>query len=246
MDLLPPNLTGRIDVHSHLLPGVDDGCANVEDSVACARLFVEAGYSHVICTPHIWPNLSKNTTENIATWAAQLQHELALRQVPLTLSHGGELNLTPHYTQTPADSMVTYGGHGKYCLFDIWADRLPPHFESGVKWLQSLGLTVIMAHPERLKAVQDDPGLVEYFVELGLLLQGNLYCLIESDLSPRIATRTAERFLRDGRYFILGSDCHKSATLPVRFAGLRRAIDIVGREAIDTLTMANPRKLLCS
>ena len=100
--------------------------------------------------------------------------------------------------------------------------------------------------PERLKAVQDDPDLVGYFVELGLLLQGNLYCLIESALCPRVATRTAERFLCDGRYFMLGSDCHKPETLPVRFAGLRRGIEMVGSELIDVLTMTNPRKLLAS
>jgi len=239
-----PNLSGRIDVHCHLLPGVDDGCATVEESLACARQFVEAGYSHVICTPHIWPNLTRNSTANIASWVRDLQDELVRREIPLTLSHGGEINLLPKFMETATAGVVSYGGLGKYCLFDMWADRIPRHFEPTVKWLQSLGFSVIMAHPERMKAVQDQPELVEYFQELGLLLQGNLYCLVESDFAPRIATRTAERFIRDGRYFMLGSDCHKPETLPVRFAGLQRAFELVGKARVDELTKSNPAKLL--
>lgn len=244
LSLITPNLTGRIDVHSHLLPGVDDGCASIEESIACARQYVEAGYSHVICTPHIWPSLKRNTIASITHWAADLQQELVRRHIPLTLSGGGEINLTPAYSQTPAAEVVSYGGRGKYCLFDLWADLLPEHFEPSVRWLQSLGLQVILAHPERMKAVQDDPDLADYFADLGLLLQGNMYCLVESEFAPRGATRVAQLFLHESRYFILGSDCHKPETLPVRFAGLRKAIDIVGAAKVDELTMTNPRRLL--
>lgn len=173
-----------------------------------------------------------------------MQAELQRRQLPLTLSAGGEINLVPRYLETPAQAVVSYGGSGRFCLFDMWADRLPAYFEPTVRWLQSLGLTVVLAHPERMKAVQDQPELADYFQQLGLLLQGNLYCLVESSLAPRIATRTAERFLCDGRYFILGSDCHKPDSLPTRFQGLARAIQLVGDDAVSALTKTNPATLL--
>src|SRR4051794_15107533 len=56
---------GRIDVHSHLLPGVDDGCASIEDSIACAARMVAAGYTHSFCTPHVWPDLPHNNAGTI-------------------------------------------------------------------------------------------------------------------------------------------------------------------------------------
>jgi protein-tyrosine phosphatase len=57
---------GRIDVHAHLIPGVDDGCADVRESIECGRMLVGAGYTHAFCTPHIWPNLPGNNVEEIA------------------------------------------------------------------------------------------------------------------------------------------------------------------------------------
>ena len=65
--------TGRIDVHSHLLPGVDDGCRTVQESVQCARLMADAGYTHSFCTPHVWPHLSRNTVAHIPRYTEELQ-----------------------------------------------------------------------------------------------------------------------------------------------------------------------------
>jgi protein-tyrosine phosphatase len=233
---------GRIDVHSHLLPNADDGCPNVADSLACARRMVAAGYTHSFCTPHIWPNLPANTVKNIPLRTKELQSALDSAGIPLRLIPGGELNLRPDIIDTPADEVPTYGMAGRYCLFDIWVDRVPAFFYRAVEWLQSLGLTVILAHPERMRAVQDNPMLVEDFVAAGLLLQGNLQCLGDP---PATQTReVGERFLLDGRYFMLGSDLHNLASLPLRLNGLQRAIELVGEEEVWKLTRDNPRQLI--
>jgi protein-tyrosine phosphatase len=105
-----------------------------------------------------------------------------------------------------------------------------------------MGLTVILAHPERMRAVQDDPSLAEYFTSIGLLLQGNLQCL--GDPPHTDTRRVAELFLRENRYFCLGSDCHNPNTLDIRMRGLANAIELAGDAVIDRLTKENPRKLL--
>ena len=61
--------TGRIDVHSHLLPNVDDGCSSLAESLECARRMVQAGYTHCFCTPHYWPSLATSAT-NVRKWTA--------------------------------------------------------------------------------------------------------------------------------------------------------------------------------
>lgn len=235
-------ITGRVDVHAHLIPGVDDGCEDVDQAVACARAFVAAGYSDLCCTPHIWPSLPRNTMGNIVAWTAALQQEFDRRLIPVKLHPGGEINLTPKFLQTPPEAVVTYGGRRKFVIFDLWADRLPDHFEPSVRWFQSLGLQPILAHPERMRAVQDDPELADYFAELGLLLQGNLQCF--GDPPGADTRRTAERFLEENRYFCLGSDCHGPSTLPIRLEGLARATTLAGEDAIRRLTVDNPRRLL--
>ena len=234
--------TGRIDVHSHLLPTLDDGCRSVEESIACARMMVEAGYTHSFCTPHVWPNLPNNTVLNIPAYTAALQRVLHEAGVALRLIPGGEINLRPDTPETAVDALVSYGMMRKFVLIDLWCETLPPFFEPAVRWLQERGVKVILAHPERMEAVQKDPDLADYFAEVGLLLQGNLQCFSDEPGHPR--RRTVERYLLEGRYFLLGSDLHNLPSLPMRLEGLKRAIDLAGAEVVDRLTIANPATLL--
>ena len=234
--------TGRIDVHSHLLPGLDDGCRTVGESIACAKLMVEAGYTHSFCTPHVWPNLPENSVVNIPKFTAVLQTALDGAGVPLRLIPGGEINLRADTPWTAVEALVSYGMMRKFVLIDLWAEKLPPFFGPAVKWFQALGVTVVLAHPERMAAVQREPELADYFAEIGLLLQGNLQCFSDAPGTPTRAT--VERYLLEGRYFMLGSDLHNLASLPMRLAGLKRATDLAGAQVVDRLTVTNPAMLL--
>jgi len=232
----------RIDVHSHLIPGVDDGCPTLEESIRCARMLVAAGYSHCFCTPHIWPTDQRQTRQSLAQWTAQLQDRLAAMDIPLTLLPGGELNLHPAVTHTPPQRIISMALADRYILVDLWAERLPEFFTPAVKWLQDMGLTVILAHPERMRAVQLDPDLARRFADMGVLLQGNLQCFADHpDANPRLI---AEQYLLEGRYFLLGSDTHNVEGLRSRLQGLNNAIALAGQQLIDRLTCENPRKLL--
>lgn len=242
----PPPLNsprlGRIDVHSHLLPGVDDGCETLDESLACARVLVAEGYTHSFCTPHVWPSLPQNDPGTIRRRVAELQVALESAGIPLRLLPGGEINLREATLHTAPHALVSYDMAGRFVLIDLWAERLPEFFTPNVRWLQSQGATVILAHPERMRAVQNDPSLADYFAELGVLLQGNLQCL--GDPPHAETRRVAEQYLREGRYFMLGSDLHNLRSLPVRVAGLHRAVELAGEETTWQLTSINPLKLL--
>ena len=155
---------------------------------------------------------------------------------------GGEINLVPELMRTPPEAVVSYGMNRKFVLADIWADRLPDFFWPTVRWLRSLGMTLILAHPERMKAVQDEPALADEFADAGVLLQGNLQCFSDPPDAPTY--RVATQYLREGRYFLLGCDLHRIETLDVRLDGLRHAIELVGEELVNELTVVNPRKLM--
>src|SRR5262249_10283818 len=149
---------------SHLIPGVDDGCESLTESLTCAQMLVDAGYTHCFCTPHVWPSLPDVTVANVTEWVAELQAELDNNDIPLKLLPGGEINLRPETMKnTKRSEIVTYAMKRKYLLIDLWADRLPVFFKPSVQWFQSLGITVILAHPERMRAVQDQPSLADSF-----------------------------------------------------------------------------------
>lgn len=205
-------------------------------------MLVAAGYSHCFCTPHAWPSLPDQTREIIPRKTAELQSAMLTAGVPLTLLPGSELSLHPKVMETQPAGIIPLGLADRFILVDMWADRLPEWFTPAIRWLQGMGLKVVLAHPERMRAVQDHPELADTFDELGILLQGNLQCFADR---PEAHTRiTAERYLRDGRYFVLGSDTHNPKTLDHRLTGLRNAIALAGDEAIDKLTRQNPRAFL--
>jgi protein-tyrosine phosphatase len=237
--------TGRVDVHTHLLPGIDDGCPSFDDSLQCARTLVAAGYTHAFCTPHIWPTLPKNTIENVTQWTNELQSRLDAAGIPLRLSPGGEINLLwgwPAMRELRRDQIVTYAFAGQYVLFDFWADELPEYFEPAVRHLKSLKLTPILAHPERVVALNREDETIRRIQEMGVLLQMNTWCLTVSPDDP--VRRSAERWLRAGRYFCFGTDSHNAASMPARIEGVRVAEQLVGTEAVERLTVHNPRQLL--
>ena len=100
----------------------------------------------------------------------------------------------------------------------------------------------VLAHPERMRAVQAEPSLADHFAELGLLLQGNLQCFGDP---PHAETRlVAEKYLAEERYFMLGSDLHNLKSLPIRIAGLYRVMELIGEDGAWELTSTNPSKLL--
>ena len=241
-------IEGRIDVHTHLLPAIDDGCTSVNASLQCARLLVENGYTHAFCTPHIWPNLPDNNVGTIAPRVAQLQAHLDRNDIALQLIPGGELNidsLWPALRTWDRAQIPTYALAGRYVLFDFWAKRLRDCREAlfdGTRHLRSLDLEPILAHPERIMALQDNPDAIDELRENGVLLQMNLWCLTE----PTDSTiyQTAVRLLKEGKYFMFGTDCHNPESLPRSIEGLEIARSVVGDAIVDIMTKSNPRRLL--
>ncbi len=235
-------MTGMIDVHCHLLPNVDDGCPSLDESLACARQLVQAGYEQCFCTPHIWPNLPDNDVVHIPRYVQRLQRVLDHAKIPLRLHCGGEMNLRADLSTSPKARLVTYALKKKYLLIDFWADRLPDFFWPQMRWLQSLKLTVILAHPERVRAFQLDDSLAELMTQNGILLQGNLQCF-SADAAADVR-RTARRLVAEDRYFMMGSDLHRLDSLPMRLEGLAWLRRHVEPRRLREWMIEHPAKML--
>lgn len=238
----PTASLGLVEVHAHLLPGIDDGCQDLTESLKVARFAVGLGYRHLVCTPHIWRGLPDNTRPAIEQRVRQLQHELDAAAIPLRLYPGGEINLHQGLLETDPTTLPTYASLGRHFLVDTWLDAWPDWLEAVLRHLQTGGRSVILAHPERLFLLHDDPDLVRRFLDLGVLLQGNLFCFADPPGQP---TRLlADRYLDEGLYFILGGDLHRPDTLASREEGLLKVIDRVGLDVAALLLRDRPMALL--
>lgn len=242
MPAYPTSDLQLIEMHAHLIPGVDDGSRSFAESVTIATQLVERGYRTLVCTPHIWPNLPHNHTSEIHRRVAELQQHFDQTGVNLKLLPGGEINLQEGLLHVNPDTLPTYAGLGKHFLVDAWLWRWEPWLTPLLKRLQSDGRTIILAHPERLGLLQEDPSLIRKFQDMGLLFQGNMYCFADPVGEP--TRELADQYLDEGHYYMLAGDLHREDSLPCRFQGLDKVTARLGLDGLTTYLHTNPAKLL--
>jgi protein-tyrosine phosphatase len=233
----------RIDVHCHFIPNLDDGCQSLAESLACLRMMAAAGYSRIFCTPHCGASeFSELTPSEISERVRMLQGHADAAGIPLQLKPGGEVRLSPDLaTDLPEGMVPTFDNAGKYVLADTWETDWPDWAAQAVQWLQRQGPMVIIAHPERMQALRDQPERIDELAALGVLFQGNLGPLGGGDAADVVAL--SRRYLLEGRYFMVGTDGHRLSHLPVRMAGLRVIEDLLGPEKLEELTVTHPARL---
>jgi protein-tyrosine phosphatase len=229
-------------MHAHLLPGIDDGSRSVAESVTIAQRLVERGYETLVCTPHIWTDLPGNSLATVAPRVATLQAELQRANVPLKLLPGGEIALRPDLVNLRPDALPTYANRGRVFLVDTWVFDWPDWLTPTLRHLQQGGRTVVFAHPERTGMIQENPDNAKKLRDLGVLLQGNMYCLTDPVGEP--TRELFESFLDDGLYYMLAGDLHREDSMAKRLRGLDKVTDRIGTDAVHTLLRDNPAKLL--
>lgn len=245
MNELPSNLgSGFIDLHSHLLPGVDDGCRDIDQTLDCVRKLMAEGFVGSVCTPHVGPNwYDHNTPDNIARWLPELRQQLDEAGLNYQIWDGGEVRLSKETIEWFSFWGLPTLGPGKCVLVDWWGQDWPAFCEETCQYLLDNGYQPILAHPERMGLTERLLDLViDRLGRMGVWLQGNLNSL--SGGEGRLAQERSLRLLRDERYFVLASDTHDPAGLAGRFRGLQAVEEEVGLEQLAILLDRRPREVL--
>ena len=212
-----------IDLHSHILPGVDDGVTTLEEARALACAALADGATAIAATPHVrddFPTSAARMEEGVAA----LRQDFAQEGIGLEVLTGGELSLE-RLPLLDADELrrFTLAGSGRYVLVEFPYTGWPLALESALHDLGAAGLTALLAHPERNRAVQEQPQRLERAIGAGALVQ-----VTASSVDGRggTAARTAARQLLElGFVHVVASDAHSPA---VREAGLAAAAAAVG------------------
>jgi protein-tyrosine phosphatase len=158
-----------IDLHSHVLPGVDDGPADLESSLTMARAAVSAGTTELTATPHVTFDIP-TTPETVHAGVAALQAELDAHEIPLRLRTGGELDIA-HAADLPDDVLARLRlGGGEWLLAECPLGVGVAGLDRALLHLQARGHRILLAHPERSPAMQRDPALVRRLVDEGMLV----------------------------------------------------------------------------
>lgn len=191
-----------VEVHNHVLPGVDDGARTMQEALQMLLFWAEMGYQKVIATPH--QNTSMNPSrETIEETAQKLQKQMREQELPLQLGVAAEYLLEPELRQRKA-SLLTFGPK-RYVLIEMGFWVAPLGWEAFFFELRAAGYTPVIAHPERYEYA--DSSLLKKWYERGILLQLNLLSL--SKAYGKTAYQKAEYLLEKNWIHFVGSDMHR-------------------------------------
>lgn len=235
-----------IDLHSHLLPGIDDGCRTLDESLACVETLLEHGFSGTVCTPHMGMDVfAENVPANIASRVDILQDQLRAAGLEYRLWPGGELRIAEDTISWLSEHGVPTLGTSRYVLIDYWGRHWPAYADAAVAHLLEQGYQPILAHPERMDFDdQEWDDVLDRLQQSGVLLQGNLRCIAGRE-GPRVGQR-ARRLLNDDRYRVLATDMHGTIDLADRLAGLSVVEEQVGSERHNHLLAIAPQQILAA
>ena len=232
-----------IDLHSHILPGIDDGAANIEVSVDMAKASVANGVTVLACTPHILPGVWNNTGPQIRRGVAKLQQTLDERGIDLRLVTGADVHIAPDLVGAIRSGRVLTLHDTRYILLELPHHVAPPHADECFFALLTAGYIPIFTHPERLSWIQQHYDLMRRLVGSGVWMQITAGSLTGS--FGKRAQYWAEKMLGDGFVHILASDTHNVGPRPPVLAeGWEIARKIVGDEEALHLVVTRPYGIL--
>jgi protein-tyrosine phosphatase len=228
-----------IDLHCHMLPGIDDGAHSLDMALKMAQMAVDDGITMTACTPHIYPGLFENTAEGINSACRKFQQDLDNAGIPLKLTYGADIQIVPDLVEGLSSGRLPtlHGSH--YFLFEPPHHVAPPRMLDLVYDALASGYVPIITHPERLTYIDEEYSTFVEAARMGAWLQLTGGSLL-GGFGGRVQKIT-ERFLKGGMSHLLASDAHN---LKNRTPQLREARDaaalLVGEEEATRLVQDRP------
>lgn len=228
-----------VDIHCHLVPGIDDGAQSWEQSLLMAAMAAADGIRTIVVTPHQLGNYAHNHGQTIRTRAGELQqlldnHGIALRVVP-----GADVRIEQGMVEKlGSGEVLTLADHRKHVLLELPHELYFP-LEEVLESLRRVGIVGILSHPERNQGLLKQPRLLPPLVDRGCLMQITCGSLLGT--FGTLPKQLAEWMLSEGLVHFLATDAHgPSARRPLMKHAFERAKRLVGEEVAMDLCCRNP------
>lgn len=231
-----------IDLHNHLLPGLDDGATDLESALHLARLAVQDGISHVVCTPHIHPGRYDNSPAGIETARAGLAAALEQAGLTLRLAAAAEVRFGLEVMDSFSRGTLPFLGEwqgNRVLLLEFPPGEFPFAAERLTQWLLERKVVPMIAHPERNKALMRSPAKLKPLLQQGCLLQVTADS-VAGRFGPAVQA-FSHALLEQDLISVLASDAHDPRHRPPRLGeGLEHAARLVGEARAERLVKHIP------
>ena len=203
-------LHGFVDMHNHVLPGIDDGAKTVDESIALIKGFESFGMNSMICTPHIMHHYYDNTPETISTAHEQLANALIDKDMDFRVDFSAEHMIDENF-ETILEAGEVMPLKKEYLLVEMSYLQPSFNFDMAIEMVAERGYFPILAHPERYAYYQDNLQVYKDFKSRGVLFQLNLLSL--GEFYGKKVKSTAENLLKNGLIEYVGTDVHNMRQL---------------------------------
>ena len=234
-----------IDLHTHVLPGIDDGPATVEESIELARRAAADGTTLLVATPHVTWDLPQNDAARIAAGVEAMEAELARAGVGIELRTGGELAISRAHELSDDELRGLHLGGGDWLLAECPLSTVATGFDTALQTLAGRGHRIVLAHPERSPVLQKDPELLR-----GLVRNGMVTSVTAGAMTGAFGS-TVKRFVfwmfEEDLVHSIASDAHDARRRPPGMSAALAAgeSELPGfAERAEWLTVSVPRAIL--
>ena len=234
-----------IDLHCHILPGIDDGSKSTSESLVMAKLAFEDGIRTIVATPHTLDGTYLNPLHRIAQGVLFLQEALNENRVELKVCIGADVHLCPGMADRIKKGDVgTINNTGKYFLLELPPQTIPSGVKEEIFALKVLGITPIITHPERHPAILRDMALLYDFVAMGALSQITAMSLT-GEFGEGVQ-RCAQELLKHRLVHVIASDAHSADSRPPLLSrAVNEAAELTGSESFAVSLVSDiPAKIL--
>lgn len=215
-----------VDIHCHILPGIDDGSKDWETSIKLAHAAVKDGITHAVVTPHTLNGRYLNHKKDVIKLTAEYQKRLKDENIPLTVFPGQEVRISGDLPQALDDDDILFlDEDGRYMLLEFPSDDVPSYAKDMIFKIMQRGITPIIVHPERNSRILKEPVILQELIEQG--------CLVQITASSYIGTfgkdieEMSRRFIEAGQCSCFASDAHD---LPKRQYEYSEALEKLSNE----------------
>jgi protein-tyrosine phosphatase len=245
---MPSSIKGRhdvrgfVDLHSHILPGVDDGAKTLSDSVEICRGLSEIGFDTVVATPHIREAMFENTKAGLTSAYQSFTQNVAREPGLPNTALAAEYFCNDLFWRLAESGELLRYPNGKAALVELPYEKLPVRIDDHFFQLVVHGIRPVLAHPERYFFLHRDTRPIDRMLESGVLALLDVKALVGRQ--GKKSQRAAERMLDEGVYFGASTDAHYQADIALVEDGIERLVSLVGEEETRRLFVENPRQLL--
>ena len=234
-----------IDIHSHILPNMDDGASSWEISLNMCRQASANNIKTIIATPHTLNGIYKNNPKDIEEKVKSLNQKIKENNLPLKILPGSEVHLSADIIEAIKKKEILTLNKSNYILLEFPHTQIPLHIEEILFQMQIMGITPILSHVERNLKFQQKPALLSQLIQKGALAQITAASLC-GFFGP-IPKKISQKFLSEELVYSIASDAHTDSEEgrgSFFSQALKEASKIIGHQAALNLVHSNPQKII--